>query len=93
MVYANRTRPGPTVGKTNGTATSIARWLCLAAAPTFAFMAILTLASGGADMTCSAMQGTLPVDGMTTMYLLMAAFHLPPWLRMMFGRTVETERH
>jgi hypothetical protein len=57
--------------------------LALAAAPTFAIMALLTgiLGSGSAEMLCSAMQGSL-LSGMTTMYLLMSAFHSAPWLKL-----------
>src|SRR5262249_38917566 len=55
-------------------------WLGLAAAPTFAIMALATSAGGGAaDMLCA---GSSPLAGMTAMYLLMSAFHLPPWLRL-----------
>ena len=64
----------------------IAGWLCLAAAPTFAAMALLTAVTGGADMICSAMQGPFPLNGMATMYLLMSLFHLSPWLRLISGR-------
>ena len=63
----------------------VARWLGLAAAPTFALMALWNWASGGApDMMC--MQHTLPLSGMGTMYLLMSAFHAAPWLRLTAGR-------
>ncbi|MCV9962686.1 hypothetical protein OIU34_12320 [Pararhizobium sp. BT-229] len=61
-----------------------AHWLSLAAAPTFALMALLT--SGEADMICS--PDAFPLSGMATMYLLMSAFHLPPWLRLLSGRAV-----
>lgn len=58
-----------------------AEWLSLAAAPTFATMAVVTAVGGGpADMLCSAVSGS-PIGGMTAMYLLMAAFHVSPWLR------------
>ncbi len=40
-------------------------------------------------MICSAMQDVFPVDGMTTMYLLMCLFHLPAWLRLISGRAAE----
>jgi hypothetical protein len=30
--------------------------------------------------------GGLPLDGMTTMYLLMSLFHLSPWLKLATGR-------
>jgi hypothetical protein len=60
-----------------------ARWLGLAAAPTFALMALWTALAGGTpDVLCMAMQGTPPFGGMTVMYLLMSAFHLTPWLRL-----------
>ena len=58
-----------------------AEWLSLAAAPTFAAMAVMTAtANGPAGMLCAPGQGGL-LTGMTTMYLLMAAFHAPSWLR------------
>lgn len=62
-------------------------WLCLAAAPTFAIMALLTGVFGGPpDILCSATRQGAAFDGMVPMYLLMSAFHLPPWLRLMPGR-------
>jgi hypothetical protein len=61
-----------------------ADWLHLAAAPTFAVMALLTVVGGGAsDILCAAGQGASPLTGMVTMYLLMSGFHLAPWLRLM----------
>jgi len=59
------------------------RWLSLAAAPTFAIMALLTVIPGGGptDILCSA-AGTSPLGGMIPMYLLMSAFHSAPWLRL-----------
>jgi hypothetical protein len=66
----------------NAAARGLAYWLSLAAAPTFAIMALLTGVVGGGspDMLCSAMQSTSLLSGMAPMYLLMSAFHLPPWL-------------
>ena len=58
-----------------------ARFLSLAAAPTFAVMALIA-AIGPADMLCAAMQGPLSLQGMVPMYGLMSAFHLAPWLRL-----------
>jgi hypothetical protein len=67
-------------------ALGVADWLSLAAAPTFAAMALLTAVfSGQPDMLCAALQGTSPLSGMAAMYLLMSAFHLAPWLRLMRG--------
>ena len=69
-------------------ARGIADWLCLAAAPTFAVMALLSegMGSSAADMLCSAAQGGAPLGGMAPMYLLMSAFHLTPWLKLVCGR-------
>ena len=66
-----------------------ADWLALAAAPTFAIMALLTgmLGGGPSDAFCSATHGASPLSGMIPMYLLMSAFHLPPWLKRI-GRRV-----
>ena len=64
-----------------------ADWLSLAAAPTFAVMALLTGVLGGpSDFFCSATQGASRLGGMVPMYLLMSAFHLGPWIRLMFSR-------
>ncbi len=69
-----------------GGAASLARWLCLAATPTFALMALLTALGGSPmDRLCASGAGAL-LSGMVPMYLLMSAFHAPPWLRLMFGR-------
>ncbi len=61
-----------------------ADWLCLAAAPTFAIMALFTSIFGGGppDMFCSAAHGVSPLSGMATMYLLMSVFHFAPWLKL-----------
>jgi hypothetical protein len=64
-----------------------AGWLGLAAAPTFAIMALLTGVGGGPqDMLCSAAQDASPLSGMFPMYLLMSAFHSAPWLKLISGR-------
>jgi hypothetical protein len=64
-------------------ALGIANWLCLAATPTFTIMAVLTSVIGGGpmDMLCSAAPAS-PLSGMVPMYLLMSAFHSPPWLKL-----------
>jgi hypothetical protein len=70
-------------GNGNVAALGAAEWLSLAAAPTFAIMALLTGVSGGGptDMLCLSAHAS-PLTGMVTMYLLMGAFHLAPWLRL-----------
>jgi hypothetical protein len=64
-------------------------WLALAAAPTFAVMALLTAGFGNGntpDLLCSAMHQASPLGGMVPMYLLMSAFHARPWLTLVLGR-------
>ena len=72
----------------NAAATGAADWLYLAAAPTFAIMALLTgiLGGGAPDMLCSAAQVGSPLSGMAPMYLLMSAFHSTPWLKLVSSR-------
>ena len=59
--------------------------LCLAAAPAFAVMALLTSLSGQSDMICSATRGPF-LSGMVPMYVLMSAFHSVPWLKLIRDR-------
>lgn len=68
----------------NAAATAAADFLYLAAAPTFALMALLTAVLGGGapDALC----GASPLSGMVPMYLLMSAFHLAPWLKLISHR-------
>ena len=77
------------IGQERGHAPALgaAGWLGLAAAPTFAIMALLTGVGGGPpDMLCSAAQDASPLSGMVLMYLLMSAFHSAPWLKLISGR-------
>ena len=84
-------RPETVVTRTKGgnAAFGAADWLGLAAAPTFAMMALLTgvLGAGAPDMLCSAVQQAFPLNGMVLMHGLMSAFHLVPWLRLISGRS------
>ncbi|WP_331371443.1 hypothetical protein [Sinorhizobium chiapasense] len=75
-----------------GAAHGAADWLCLAAAPTFAIMALLTTSAGGADMICSTTQDGSPLSGMALMYLLMSAFHTAPWLRLVTSSRSDVRR-
>src|SRR5260370_37558640 len=72
----------------NAAALGAAGWLSLAAAPTFAIMALLTgvVAGGPTDMLCSAAQDASPLSGMVPMYLLMSVFHSAPWLKLVSSR-------
>jgi hypothetical protein len=77
----------------NGAALMAAEGLALAASPTFATMALLTGMLGGdpAAMLCSAAPGSL-LSGMVTMYLLMSAFHIGPWLKLIRAPSERRER-
>jgi hypothetical protein len=64
-----------------------AGWLGLAATPTFAVMALLTMMPhGGSDIICSAADDMSPMSGMVPMYALMSVFHSAPWLKLIFRR-------
>lgn len=77
---------GPVRG--NAGAFRAAEWLGLAAAPTFAIMALLTgvLGEGMPAMLCSSGQGASPLGGMAAMYVLMSAFHVTPWMKLISSR-------
>ena len=61
----------------------MSNYLHLAAAPTFAIMALLTAVDGGPkDMVCSMMHDASPLTGMVAMYVLMSIFHSRPWLKL-----------
>jgi hypothetical protein len=65
----------------------LAKWLGLAASPTFAAMAVLTSLGSGPMVLCSGTAG-FPLGGMVPMYLLMSVFHAAPWLKVIAGRSV-----
>lgn len=79
-----------TVPAGNGRAAALgaAGCLSLAAAPTFGLMAVVTglSAPDPADVLCANGTGLLPLTGMLPMYLLMSAFHLGPWLKLLAHR-------
>jgi hypothetical protein len=73
---------------------SAERLLSFAAAPAFAIMALLTVVQGDGmqGMVCAAARNALPLTGMATMYLLMGAFHLAPWLKLIANRRGGADR-
>ena len=97
---SNREKSVPPPG--NGTAAApgataesrgVADWLCLAATPTFAIMALLTGAGDGPhEMMSPAAHGALPLSGMAWMYILMSAFHSAPWLKLVSSRPSRRSR-
>jgi hypothetical protein len=70
-------------------ALGIGKFLCLAATPAFAIMALMTgvLGGGPMEMLCSAGHRS-PLTGMIPMYLLMSAFHSVPWLTLIARRSM-----
>ena len=69
-------------GQTSGAA----RWLGYAASPVFAAMAAISSGDAQHMPLCGQGVETLPIGGMTAMYLLMSLFHLSPWLGLAAGR-------
>jgi hypothetical protein len=70
-------------------ASAVAEWLSFAAAPALAIMALLTVVLDNSlpNAFCTA-AGSFWPGGMAPMYLLMAAFHLVPWLRLISRRGI-----
>jgi hypothetical protein len=65
--------------------------ICLAAAPTFAAMALLTVLLGSdAPAALCAAQPSSPLSGMVPMYVLMSVFHLAPWLKLLLAQQEKT---
>jgi hypothetical protein len=88
MIVTRPETSGVRSGWVNAAALGAAGWLCLAAAPTFATMALLTGVPGVGprDMLCLAARDASPLSGMVPMYLLMSVFHLVPWLKLLSRR-------
>jgi hypothetical protein len=83
-------RYGPVDSKGSG-AGLLAGRISLAATPVFGIMALLTgLDHSPMGSLCSSGHET-PLAGMVMMYLLMSAFHSPPWFRLI-GRTNKAQR-
>jgi hypothetical protein len=74
------------IGRRSNAASGLAGWLSLAAAPTFAAMALVSAASPSDPMTCMMAPQASPLTGMAAMYVLMCAFHLAPWIRLLAPR-------
>jgi len=75
---------GSAAGRRGACSGGAADLLRLAAAPTFAGMAVLSsmLAHGSPDALCSTAHGASPLTGMAAMYVLMSIFHATPWLKL-----------
>jgi hypothetical protein len=86
-----RRRPWTGEGSLAAGALRIAECLRLAAAPSYAAMALATAAFGESpkDMLCMAMHHMSALSGvvgsMVWMYLLMSVFHFAPWLKLIAG--------
>ena len=93
MIASQRETAGANGGIVSSAGPGAAEWLSLAAAPTFATMALLARVIGARrpDMFCSVEDASL-LSGMVPMYLLMSAFHLPPWLKLISCRRDDAER-
>jgi hypothetical protein len=80
---------GGAVDRDSGNAGAAAvQVLSLAAAPSFAIMALLTgvFGAGPSDVLCGVTQHASPLSGMAVMYALMSAFHSAPWLKLISSR-------
>ena len=88
MIVTRRETADGSARSGNPAAFGAADFLCLAATPAFAIMALLTgvLGGGPQDMLCSASPDASPLSGMVPMYVLMSAIHSAPWLRLISGR-------
>ena len=74
-----------------GAASATAHALALAAAPTFALLALWTAFAGNrSDMLCMAMDDASLLNGMALMYAFMSVFHAAPWLEAISRRWGES---
>ena len=76
MIPTDHGTAGGSAGSGNTGSLGLADRLSLAAAPTFAIMALLLIR--GSESSA--------LGGMVLMYLLMTAFHLVPWLNLISSR-------
>ena len=93
-IATRRENAGDRAGDVDAAGPGAVRWLGLAAAPTFAIMALLTgvLGGGAPDVLCSAVHDASVLGGMVPMYLLMSAFHSAPWLKLISRRRSTARR-
>lgn len=76
IIASQRETASIPAGGCNTAALRAADWLSLAAAPTFAIMALLVRANSERS----------PLNGMVLMYVLMAAFESVTWLKLISSR-------
>jgi hypothetical protein len=86
MIVTRRETADGSARSGHAAALGAADFLCLAAAPAFAIMALLTGVLGGGQPGMLCAPDASPLSGMVPMYLLMSAFHSAPWLRLISGR-------
>jgi hypothetical protein len=75
-------RAGPPIAP----AIDVTGWLMLAATPTFAVMALISILGPPGMAMCSAASIFGPINDMALMYVLMSLFHLSPWLTLLSHR-------
>jgi len=76
IIASHHEATGSSAGINDRATLGVADWLSLAAAPTFAIMALLVGASSESS----------PLTGMVLMYVLMAAFESVAWLKLISNR-------
>jgi len=77
-----RADPEMSAARLDGAVSAAANALVLAAAPTFALLALwIAFAGDRSDMVCMGMHDASSLSGMGLMYALMSAFHATPWLK------------
>jgi len=92
MIATPRETAGGRAGSGNPAARGAADFVRLAAAPTFAIMALLTGVLGGRPphinntAAQSAAQDASSLSGMIPLSVLMSAFHSTPWLKLVSSR-------
>jgi len=92
-VHPTHSHDGPyREGESTVAIIGLAKWLYLAATPTFAIMALLTALGGNPIEGLCSCGREGPLNGMVMMYALMTVFHSRPWLNLIAGKPVEQGR-